>query len=165
MSSSYYQKDFVLRFAAASVWSMRIVLQSLIPWCPLSSKLVWNDACLMYLPFMKLLIGDLLNIDRELSVLPVYRLQHMLHKKKIHYTVRNSIQVIRFDAVFSLRTERWKCCISIGGRGLFLTRLFYEGASLLPSISNFVHPLSCSFCCIVSLTEWVIMPHLMCYFT
>ena len=26
------------------------------------------------------------------------------------------------------------------------------------------HP-HCSFCCLVSLTEWVIMPHLICYFT
>ena len=46
----------------------------------------------------------------------------------------------------------------------------------LPPISNFVHPPPSfpvasnphphsSFCCLVSLAEWVIAPHLMCYFT
>ena len=55
--------------------------------------------------------------------------------------------------------------------------LFYEDCSILPTLpfSNFVqHPQSpvtskphphCSFCCVVSLAEWVIPPHLMCYFT
>ena len=36
------------------------------------------------------------------------------------------------------------------------------------SFSNFVEPLtlpSCFFCCLVSLTEWMIVPHLLCHFS
>ena len=64
-----------------------------------------------------------------------------------------------------------KKIMNIVGRGV-LTPLFYEDPSYI--FSNFVQPPSpvatnphphCSFCCLVSMTEWVIMPHLMCYFT
>ena len=71
--------------------------------------------------------------------------------------------------------------IDIVGRGV-LTRLFYEDPTMLPipSFSIVAHPppsptpnflvtsnphLYHSFCCHVSLAEWVITPHLMCYFT
>ena len=46
----------------------------------------------------------------------------------------------------------------IVGRGV-LTPIFYE--DLLTSNSH----LHCSFCCHVSLAEWVIRTHLVCYFT
>ena len=65
----------------------------------------------------------------------------------------------------------------IVGRGV-LTPLFYEDLHILPipPFSKVVQPspkfpvtsnphLHCSFCCHVSLAEWVITPHLMCYFT
>ena len=65
----------------------------------------------------------------------------------------------------------------IVGRGV-LTPLFYEDPPILPtplSFSNFVQPpisLSsptptphCSFCCPVSLEEWMVRPRLICYFT
>ena len=65
----------------------------------------------------------------------------------------------------------------IVGRGV-LTSLFYEDLPYIayPLFTNVVHPPShfpvtskphhhCSFCCHISLTKWVIMPHLMCYFT
>ena len=59
-----------------------------------------------------------------------------------------------------------------------LTSLFNEDPTILsiPPFSNSVHPfpnfpvtsnphLHCSFCCHVSLAEWVITPHLMCKHT
>ena len=46
-----------------------------------------------------------------------------------------------------------------------MTPLIYEDPPILtPPFSNFVHT-HCSFSCLVSLPEWVIMPHLMCYLT
>ena len=57
---------------------------------------------------------------------------------------------------------------TVVGRG-FLAPLFYEDSlNCIPppffqifSIPN--HNLLCSFCCLVSLAEWMIVPQLMCY--
>ena len=54
----------------------------------------------------------------------------------------------------------------------FLTPIFYEDPTILPTPSFFkfclpLPPTStphCSFCCLVSLSEWAIATHLMCYF-
>ena len=46
MSSSYCQKDsFLLRSSTLSVWSMKVISQSFIPWCLSSSKWAWNHVC------------------------------------------------------------------------------------------------------------------------
>ena len=43
---------------------------------------------------------------------------------------------------------------------------FYPGPTPKPPLPPCLGHLShCSFCCLVSLTEWVIVPNLMCYFT
>ena len=83
--SSYCQKDSLqLRFSTLSAWSMRVIFQSLMPWCLPSSKWVWNEACLTVFPLMKFIWADLLllSLDWYLSVLPFYCLEHALHEKR-----------------------------------------------------------------------------------
>ena len=82
------------------------------------------------------------------------------------------------DGKFLLEMERKP---GMGADGKFLKSLYIVARGVLtplyiayPPFSIFVHPppplepnphLHCSFCCHVSLAEWVITPLLTCYFT
>ena len=104
--SSYCQKNSLLqRFSALSFWSMRIISLLLIPWCLLSSKWEWNDACLMVFPLM-----NLLNLDWKLSVLlPMYYFKHALHEKWYAKLVEEQFKLSGLMQYSLLGIERSKC--------------------------------------------------------
>ena len=83
-----------------SVWSMRIISQSFIPWCLSPSKWAWSDACLTVFLLIKLPWADfqLLNLNRNLSVLPAYYFEHILHEKKTHIT-GTTVHLIKLNAI------------------------------------------------------------------